>query len=98
MMTKAEELDQKSMVDLVRASLQDSMDIEAKESCDEDKDLDLLMDHFTKLAHSNEQARIMCVSLLKSKIQQPAGEISLPPVVGTIWNRILHAVSTKLIE
>lgn len=59
----------------------------------ESRDCKLLLDHFRKLTRSGVQAKEVCVTLLKSKIQPPiAVKYHLPPMVGTIWNRILHAV------
>ena len=59
----------------------------------ESRDCELLLNHFRKLTRSREQAKEVCVTLLKSKIQPPiAVKYHLPPMVGTIWNRILHAV------
>lgn len=59
-------------------------------------DCELLLDHFRKLTRSGGQAsnhRELCVALLKAKIQPPtAVKYHLPPMVGTIWNRILHAI------
>lgn len=57
-------------------------------------DFDLLVEHFKTLTQSSKHAKEVCVSLLKSKIHPSISEkYSLPPMVGTIWNRLLHAVS-----
>lgn len=105
LMSKAEELNRKSMGDIIRSSLQDTGmdtdDTDSRGGCDEEEsgDLDVLLNHFKRLAQSGEAAKAACVSILKSKIQPPSAvKLHLPPVVGTIWNRILHAVSTQSIN
>ena len=61
-----------------------------KEKCN----YDVLVHHFKTLAKSGQHAKEVCVTLLKSKIQPRISEkFHLPPMVGTIWNRLLHAVT-----
>ena len=99
-MAKAEEIEQSWMYDLIKHNSQDQAPkptpMETGGSTDlvkEGSDWKLLLDHFIKLTQSGGQAKVVCVSLLKAKIQPPIAEkFHLPPMVGTIWNRILHAV------
>lgn len=100
LMTKAEELDQSSLQNIVSshipAPMRDQKGTKGATKVVEEKGdgFDLLIDHFKTLAQSGHQAKEVCVSLLKSKIQPPLAEkFHLPAMVGTIWNRILHAVS-----
>lgn len=97
LMAKAEELDQYSLPNIISSYSQTlTSDHVGTRGALEDKgdESELIIRHFTQLARSGEPAREVCMSLLKSKIQPPLAEkFHLPPVVGTIWNRILHAIS-----
>ena len=102
LMTKAEELDQFSLQNIVSSHIPARVTYQKgtkgatnlKEVQENGDDFDHLIDHFRMLAQSGPQAKEVCMSLLKSKIQPPLAEkFHLPAMVGTIWNRILHAVS-----
>ena len=95
LMAKAEEIEQYRMHDIIdrNPEVPELTPMEIDCSTKESSDCELLLDHFRKVTRSGGQAKEVCVSLLKSKIQPPtAVKYHLPPMVGTIWNRILHAV------
>ena len=102
LMTKAEELDQFSLQNIISSHIPAHVTDQKgtkeatnlKDVQQKGDDSDLLIDHFRTLTQSGPQAKEVCISLLKSKIQPPLAEkFHLPAMVGTIWNRILHAVS-----
>lgn len=102
LMQKAEEIEQSRIHNIINHNPKipnpAPMETDCNTSIDslkEGGDCELLLDHFRKLTRSEGRAKYkeICVALLKTKIQSPiAAKYHLPPMVGTIWNRILHAV------
>ena len=98
LMAKAEEIEQSRLHDMINRNPKVPEPTPMETDCSKDfikgrSDCELLLDHFRKLTQSGGQAKEVCTSLLKSKIQPPtAVEYHLPPMVGTIWNRILHTI------
>ena len=100
LMGKAEEIEQSRLHNIINHNPKipepTPMETDCNSTIDtmkESGDCELLLDHFRRLTRSGGQAKEVCVTLLKSKIQPPiAVKYHLPPMVGTIWNRILHAV------
>jgi hypothetical protein len=107
LMAKAEEIEQSSWHNIINYNPEAPEPTPMETDCDTaiesdvakgSSDCKLLLDHFRKLTRSrgqgnNNNYKEICVTLLKSKIQPPiAVKYHLPPMVGTIWNRILHAV------
>lgn len=103
LMGKAEEIEQSTFHNIINRAPEIPEPTPMETDCNTTLDLpkgssdsQLLLDHFRRLTRSGGQDskhKEICVALLKSKIQPPiAVKYHLPPMVGTIWNRILHAV------
>ena len=103
LMGKAEEIEQSTFHNIINHNPEAPEPTPMETDCNTTLDLPkgssdckLLLDHFRKLTRSRGQDnnyKEICVALLKSKIQPPiAVKYHLPPMVGTIWNKILHAV------